>query len=72
MSPNLVFTGHGWFTTAMMANQNFYNGLSDADKKLVQDAADFAFEEIIVHIDGLADEALDKITAASDESQLPA
>ncbi|HLT14628.1 MAG TPA: TRAP transporter substrate-binding protein DctP [Marinobacter sp.] len=67
VSPNLVFTGHGWFTTAMMANQNFYNGLSDEDKKLVQDAADFAFEEIIEHIDGLADEALEKITSASDE-----
>ncbi|MET4025691.1 TRAP-type C4-dicarboxylate transport system substrate-binding protein [Marinobacter sp. MBR-99] len=66
VSPNLVFTGHGWFTTAMMANQNFYNGLSDADKKLVRDAADYAFEEIIVHIDGLADEALEKIQAASD------
>ncbi|WP_138436956.1 TRAP transporter substrate-binding protein [Marinobacter shengliensis] len=67
VSPNLVFTGHGWFTTAMMANQNFYNGLSDEDKKLVRDAADYAFEEIIVHIDGLADEALEKIQAASDE-----
>lgn len=67
VSPNLVFTGHGWFTTAMMANQNFYNGLSDEDKKLVQDAADFAFEEIIEHIDGLADEALEKITSASVE-----
>ncbi|AMQ88901.1 TRAP transporter substrate-binding protein DctP [Marinobacter sp. LQ44] len=66
VSPNLVFTGHGWFTTAMMANQNFFNGLSDADKKLVRDAADYAFEEIIVHIDGLADEALEKIQAASD------
>ncbi|WP_323750189.1 TRAP transporter substrate-binding protein DctP [Marinobacter sp.] len=67
VSPNLVFTGHGWFTTAMMANQNFYNGLSDDDKKLVQDAADYAFEEIIEHIDGLADEALEKITSKSDE-----
>ena len=67
VSPNLVFTRHGWFTTAMMANQNFYEGLSDADKKLVQDAADYAFEKIIVHIDGLADEALAKIQKASDE-----
>ena len=52
---------------AMMANQNFYEGLSDEDKKLVQDAADYAFEEIIVHIDGLADEALEKIQSNSDE-----
>jgi TRAP-type C4-dicarboxylate transport system substrate-binding protein len=67
VSPHLTFTSHGWFTTAMMANQNFYEGLSDADKKLVEDAADYAFEKIIVHIDGLADEALAKIKKASDE-----
>jgi TRAP-type C4-dicarboxylate transport system substrate-binding protein len=67
VSPHLTFTKHGWFTTAMMANMDFYSGLSDADKKLVQDAADFAFEEIIDHIDGLADEALAKIQKASDE-----
>ncbi|KEF30116.1 MAG: C4-dicarboxylate ABC transporter [Gammaproteobacteria bacterium] len=67
VSPNLVFTSHGWFTTAMMANQNFYDGLSQEDKKLVQDAADYAFEKIIVHIDGLAEEALTKIEEASDE-----
>lgn len=67
VSPNLVFTGHGWFTTAMMANQDFYSRLSDKDKKLVQDAADYAFEKIIVHIDGLADKALEKIKAGSDK-----
>jgi TRAP-type C4-dicarboxylate transport system substrate-binding protein len=67
VSPNLVFTGHGWFTTASMANKNFYDGLPEEDQKLIQEAADYAFEEIIVHIDGLADEALNKITESSDE-----
>ncbi|PSJ43765.1 C4-dicarboxylate ABC transporter [Zobellella endophytica] len=67
VSPNLIFTGHGWFTTAMMANQDFYNGLSDEDKKLVKDAADYAFEEIIEHIDGLADRSLEKITSSNDK-----
>ena len=67
VSPNLVFTGHGWFTTAMMANQDFYNDLSSQDKQLVQDAADYAFEAIIEHIDGLAEASLEKIRAASDE-----
>ncbi|PXX92433.1 C4-dicarboxylate ABC transporter [Marinobacter vulgaris] len=67
VSPHLTFTSHGWFTTAMMANLDFYEGLSDEDQKLIQDAADYAFEKIIVHIDGLADEALEKIKAASDE-----
>ncbi len=67
VSPNLIFTGHGWFTTAAMANKNFYDGLPDKDKKLIQDAADYAFEEIINHIDGLADEALAKIQKSSDK-----
>lgn len=67
VSPNLIFTGHGWFTTAIMANQDFYNGLSEEEQKLVRDAADYAFEEIIKHIDGLAEESLEKITAASDD-----
>jgi len=67
VSPNLIFTKHGWFTTAMMANQDFYNDLSDEDKKLVQEASDYAFEQIIDHIDGLAEKSLKKITDASDE-----
>lgn len=67
VSPNLVFTGHGWFTTAMMANQDFYNGLPAEDQQLIREAADYAFEEIVVHIDGLADEALERITSASDK-----
>jgi TRAP-type C4-dicarboxylate transport system substrate-binding protein len=67
VSPNLTFTGHGWFTTAAMANQDFYDGLSAQDQQLIQDAADYAFEEILVHIDGLADRALKAIQAASDD-----
>ncbi|MDX1553911.1 MAG: TRAP transporter substrate-binding protein DctP [Marinobacter sp.] len=67
VSPNLIFTGHGWFTTAMMANKDFFDGLSDDDKELIRKAADHAYEEILVHIDGLADEALGKIQEASDE-----
>lgn len=65
VSPNLIFTGHGWFTTAMMANQDFYNGLSADDQQLVKKAADYAFEEILQHIDGLADSSLEKITSSS-------
>lgn len=67
VSPNLVFTKHGWFTTAAMANQKFYNGLPEKDQQLIQDASDYAFDEIIDHIDGLADAALEKIQAASDK-----
>ncbi len=67
VSPNLIFTGHGWFTTAMMANKDFFDGLSDEDQELIRKAADHAYDEILDHIDGLADEALAKIEEASDE-----
>ncbi|PAU71859.1 TRAP transporter substrate-binding protein [Vreelandella alkaliphila] len=67
VSPHLTFTGHGWFTTAMMANQDFYEGLSDEDKELVQEASNAAYDHTIEHIKGLADEALAKIQEASDE-----
>ncbi|WP_328189932.1 TRAP transporter substrate-binding protein [Marinobacter sp. OP 3.4] len=67
VSPNLIFTGHGWFTTAIMANQDFYEGLPEEDQQLVQEAADYAFDKIIDHIDGLAEESLEKIKEASDD-----
>lgn len=67
VSPHLTFTGHGWFTTAMMANQDFYEDLSDEDKELVQEASDAAYDHTIEHIKGLAEEALAKIQEASDE-----
>lgn len=67
VSPHLVFTGHGWFTTAMMANQDFFDGLSEEEQQLVRDAAEAAYEHTMEHISGLADESLEKIQAASDE-----
>ncbi|WP_447554582.1 TRAP transporter substrate-binding protein [Vreelandella sp. EE22] len=66
VSPHLTFTGHGWFTTAMMANQDFYDGLSEEDQELVQEATEAAYEHTMEHIQGLADESLEKIQAASD------
>ncbi|NYS61155.1 TRAP transporter substrate-binding protein DctP [Vreelandella salicampi] len=67
VSPHLTFTGHGWFTTAMMANQDFFEGLSEEDKQLVQEASNAAYDHTIEHIQGLADESLAKIQEASDE-----
>ncbi|QEM83525.1 TRAP transporter substrate-binding protein DctP [Halomonas binhaiensis] len=67
VSPNLIFTGHGWFTTAMMANKDFYDDLSDEDKQLVQEASDSAYDTTIEHIKGLAEESLTKIEEASDD-----
>lgn len=67
VSPNLIFTGHGWFTTASMANQEFFNGLSADEQQMIRDAADYAFNETIEHIDGLAEASLKKIQQSSDD-----
>ena len=61
VSPNLIFTGHGWFTTASMANKEFFDGLSSADQALIRDAANEAYAHTMEHIQGLAQESLDKI-----------
>ncbi len=67
VSPNLIFTGHGWFTTASMANKEFFDDLSAKEQQMIRDAADYAFNETIEHIDGLADRSLDKIVKSSDK-----
>ena len=67
VSPNLIFTGHGWFTTAMMANQDFYDDLSEEDQQLVQEASDHAYNYIVDYIHGLGEEMLEKIQESSDE-----
>lgn len=67
VSPNLIFTGHSQFVTAMMANQEFYNGLSDDDKQLVQDATAYARQHIFEYVPGLGEEMLKKIQEDSDK-----
>ncbi len=67
VSPNLIFTGHGWFTTASMANKDFFDGLPGDEQQLIVDASDHAYDVTMEHIQGLADESLDKILEASDE-----
>ncbi|KAA0010841.1 C4-dicarboxylate ABC transporter [Billgrantia pellis] len=67
VSPHLVFTGHGWFTTAMMANKDFFDGLSEEDQELIRQASEAAYDHTIEHISGLAEESLQKIQEDSDE-----
>ncbi|MGQ4877756.1 TRAP transporter substrate-binding protein DctP [Billgrantia sp. LNSP4103-1] len=67
VSPHLVFTGHGWFTTAMMANKDFFDGLPEEDQELIREASEAAYDHTIEHIQGLAEESLEKIQADSDE-----
>ncbi|GGX84811.1 C4-dicarboxylate ABC transporter [Litchfieldella qijiaojingensis] len=61
VSPHLIFTGHGWFTTAMMANKDFFDGLPEEDQQLIRDASEAAYDHTIEHIQGLAEESLEKI-----------
>lgn len=61
LAPVLTYTGHAQYTTAVMANSAFYDGLSDADKQLVQDAATVALDYILDLAVELDKTGLDKI-----------
>ncbi|TDO06719.1 TRAP transporter substrate-binding protein DctP [Halomonas ventosae] len=67
VSPHLTFTGHGWFTTALLANQDFYEGLSKENKQLVDAATEAAYDLTTEHIQGLAEESLNKIKKNCDK-----
>lgn len=67
VSPNLIFTGHGQFTTAMMANQEFFNTLSEDDQQLIRDATAHAFDYITDYVPGLGERMLETILEDSDE-----
>lgn len=56
-----TYTGHGQYTTAVMANGDFYDGLSDADKKLVQDASAAALDYILEEAVKLDETGLGKV-----------
>jgi len=52
----LTYTGHNHYVTAVMANADFYDGLSSKDKKLVKDASAAALDYILeqaVNLDAL-------------------
>lgn len=57
----MTYMGHNHFTAAAMAELNFYNGLSDADKKLVRDASEAALKHILKVAQELDAKGLEKI-----------
>ncbi|WP_237332702.1 TRAP transporter substrate-binding protein [Zobellella iuensis] len=61
--------GHNIFTTAVMANKDFYDGLSDDDQALVQKAIAEATDFILDYQQGLEDESIAKIKAAKPRIQ---
>lgn len=66
----ITCAGHNNFTTAVMANQNFYDGLSEDEQQMIDDAMDVAFEHIIDYQKGLHEASIEKIKAAKPEMQV--
>ncbi|MCR9055795.1 MAG: TRAP transporter substrate-binding protein DctP [Rhodobacteraceae bacterium] len=64
VTDHITYAGHNNFTTALMANKQFYDGLSAEEQKVVQDAAASAFDYIVGYQKNLADSELDKIKEA--------
>jgi len=62
--------GHNNFTTAVMANKQFYDGLPEEDQQVIQNATDAAFEYILEYQQGLQEESLDKIREAKPEMEI--
>ena len=54
----ITFTGHNNFTTAVMANKTFFDGLPEADQALIEKGMDAAFDQIIAYQKGLGDKSL--------------
>ncbi|MEX1035493.1 MAG: TRAP transporter substrate-binding protein DctP [Sneathiella sp.] len=66
----ITFAGHNNFTTAVMANKEFYDGLSDEDKKAIQAATDAAFEHILEYQQGLGEQSIANIKKAKPEMKV--
>lgn len=60
----ITYAGHNNFTTAVMANKGFYDGLGPEDQEVIQNATKAAFDYILDYQQGLEEEALEKIKAA--------
>lgn len=61
LAPVLTYTGHAQYTTAVMANADFYDGLGDEDKQLIQNAASAAQDYILDLVVEMDEIGLNKI-----------
>ncbi len=67
VTDHITFAGHNNFTTAVLANKTFFDGLSEEDQQLMHDAASYAFEYIIEYQEGLTEASLEMILEAKPE-----
>lgn len=70
LAPVLTYTGHGQYTTAVMANADFYDDLSDADKKLIQNAADAAHDYIMDEVVKMDETGLKRIKETNPDAKI--
>lgn len=66
----ITYAGHNNFTTAVMANKDFYDGLSPEDQQLVQNAAQAAYDHTVVYQQQAAETELAKIMEAKPEMKV--
>ena len=70
VSDVITCIGHNNFTTAVMANKDFYDGLSEEDQQVIQDATQAAFDHIVEYQSTLQEEALANIQEAKPEMEI--
>ncbi len=70
VSPVITCIGHNNFTTAVMANKDFFDGLGEEDQQAIRAAADVAFDYIVEYQKGLHEESLAKIKEADSDVQI--
>lgn len=66
----ITYAGHNNFTTAVMANKDFYDGLSTEDQQLVQNAAQAAYDHTVVYQQEAAETELAKIMEAKPDMKV--
>ncbi|WP_170430238.1 TRAP transporter substrate-binding protein [Ruegeria arenilitoris] len=66
----ITYAGHNNFTTAVMANKDFYDGLSAEDQQVVQNAAQAAYDHVVVYQQQAAETELAKIMEAKPEMKV--
>jgi tripartite ATP-independent transporter DctP family solute receptor len=66
----IIYAGHNNFTTALMANKDFYDALPEADQEVIENATDAAFEYILAYQKDLESVALEAIKKAKPEMEV--
>lgn len=66
----LTYLGHNHYTTAVMANADFYDGLDAKDKKLIQNASDVALDYILALAVNLDAQGLGRIVRTNPDYKI--